>query len=91
MCPNVQCPNGHCPNIHCPNVQCPNNRECLSSCITLFEDAIPWGLLLKKLKVVDSEGLVNYDKFLKMFRVEFRPGAAKHANWRLETVQQVGS
>lgn len=56
---------------------------------TQFDFAIPWDLLLKKMKAVDSDGFVNYEDFLRRFRVEFRPKGAKHSNWRMETIQRV--
>lgn len=44
---------------------------------------------MEKLQAADAQGDVNYTDFLKRFRVEFRPKAVEHANWRMETVQQV--
>lgn len=39
--------------------------------------------------MLNAEDSIEYDAFLRKFRVEFRPKTAKHANWRLETIQQV--
>lgn len=58
--------------------------------LDMLKHELPWRMLIQKLEFLNTDtDTVDYNGFLQVFRVEFRPKQARHANWRLETVLQV--
>mmetsp|Transcript_21369 Transcript_21369/g.52271 ORF Transcript_21369/g.52271 Transcript_21369/m.52271 type:complete len:1022 (-) Transcript_21369:549-3614(-) len=59
------------------------------ACNDVLGDSLPWVFLQKELNVVDSDGMVDYERFLRRFRVEFKGDRLRSEKWKRDTVQQI--
>ncbi|KAL8449350.1 hypothetical protein Emag_003640 [Eimeria magna] len=59
------------------------------ACSIVLGQELPWVNIMKCLRAVSKDGLVHYNDFLGRYKVDFRPPACKHLNWRQECVARV--
>ncbi|KAL8431442.1 hypothetical protein ACSSS7_005271 [Eimeria intestinalis] len=59
------------------------------ACSIVLGQELPWVNIMKCLRAVSKDGLVHYNDFLARYKVDFRPPACKHLNWRQECVARV--
>ncbi|KAL8427440.1 hypothetical protein Efla_003887 [Eimeria flavescens] len=59
------------------------------ACSIVFGQELPWVNIMKCLRAVNKDGVVHYNDFLGRYKVDFRPPACKHLNWRQECVARV--